>query len=98
MKNILLMLIISVLLTACSEQKIEYTQKEVKYLETMKAAVDQLENYQDKFDVALEKRKNEKSEETAKGLFEGIMAFGMINEVLKKESAPERFKEVHDEF
>lgn len=98
MKKILMIILVATLLTACTSTKVVYTQEEVKYLETMKSAVEQMENYTKKFDAALADRSSKKTEDNAKDLFAGAMAFGMINEVIKKETPPKRFEEAHKEF
>lgn len=98
MKNIIFILIFSVLLTACSEKKVEYTQEEVKYLETMKAAVEQLDNYLPKYKDALDERRTGTTEANAEDVLSGTMAFYLINDLLKKETPPVRFEETHSKF
>ncbi|RFB35441.1 hypothetical protein [Brevibacillus sp. VP] len=98
MKNIFIFLIFSVLLTACSEQKIVYPEEEVKYLETMKEAIEQLDNYLLQFKVALNERKTDTTEENAKDVFSGTMAFYLINDVIQEVTPPKRFEEVHSKF
>ncbi|WP_152394757.1 hypothetical protein [Paenibacillus guangzhouensis] len=89
MKNIFLILIISVLLTACSNVK--YTQEEVKYLETMVASMDSIQEY---LGVLYDGLSSEDSEAT----FKGMIAIATIAGVVQDQTPPEKFKEIHDDY
>ncbi|MFD2334371.1 hypothetical protein ACFSR7_34440 [Cohnella sp. GCM10020058] len=87
------------LTTACSNSKIEYTADEVNYLDTMNAAINQLNNYLPKFQIALDERKSsKKTEDNARDVFAGGLALSTIKSVLRTVTPPERFQEVHEEF
>ncbi len=100
MKKIIVLLLSTLLIiSACSNNKNEYTKEEIEYIDTINTAVDKIMEYHEELNNSIRDSQNYNSETSSNSAFGSMMAINLINDTLKqKVTPPERFKELHEDL
>lgn len=98
-KFIVLLLSTFLIISACSNNKNEYTKEEIEYIDTINTAIDQTMKYYEKLNDSIRDTQNYNSDYSSNSAFSSMMGINLVNDTLKKEvTPPKRFKELHEDL